>query len=329
SWEPHVVLELEAFEGHFRGRPYLDKLRFRLLSDELARLNEFEIGNLESVNEIPDDKYDAIKANPSFPGVIEERPTLSTFYIAFNTTRKPFDNILVRQAFNYAARPEVMLDVIRHGRGTRAHGVLPPGMPAYDPSLAGYGHDREKALALLKQAGYGDPKQLGVIEYWYNATSPTDPNAKLAEVFQQNLQELGIETKLQSCDWGTYRNKVDRGELAMFRGSWFADYPDPDNFLYILFHSSMHGQAGNTSFYANPKVDELLLQGRTCPDPARRMTFYRSAEEIVVREAPWVFLYHSRSALLRKPYVRGLRLNAIGPDATKMRGVWLDERAGQ
>ncbi|MBI3893012.1 MAG: ABC transporter substrate-binding protein [Candidatus Wallbacteria bacterium] len=325
KWDHAVAVELEAFDDYFLGRPFVDKMKFRVLPDDVARLNEFEIGNIESMNEIPDEKYEAIKANPNFPGVIDEMETLSTYYIGFNVTKKPFDNPLIRQAFNCATRKDTILNVIRRGRGSLANGVLPPGMVGYNKELKGYNYDKQRALDLLKQAGYPDPSKLGEIEFWYNATSANDPNAKLAEVIQQNLREIGVTTKLQSTDWATYIKKVDRGELGLFRMAWVADYPDADNFLYILFHSSMKGEGGNYAFYSNPKVDALLEKGRRTVDPKARVPLYQEAEKIIVEEAPWVFLYHAKQAFLHKNYVKGVKLTAMGPDAIRMRTVWLDK----
>ena len=326
NWEKQVSLELAAFDDYFLGRPYLDGIRFRILPDDMARLNEFEIGNLDAITEIPDTKYDTIKADPKFPGVIDEQSTLYIASLGFNCTRPPFDNRLVRQAFNHAVRRDIILNVIRHGRGVLAKGILPPGVNAYDPSLTGYDYDPKKALELLKQAGYDDPKKLGVIEYWFNATGPNDPNAKLAEVIQQNLLELGVEVKLQSTEWGTYLKKMDRGELAMFKSGWVADYPDADNFLFVLFHSSMKGEAGNHSYYSNPEIDALLDQGRTTSDPAARVALYRKAERQIVTDAPWLPLYHPKQVYMHKDYVKDAKLSAMGPDAMRLRRVWLQKR---
>ncbi len=327
SWTPHVSVEVKAFDDYFLGRPYVDSMRFRVIPDTVARLYEFQVGNLESINQIADEKYESIKANTDFPGVLQEKATLNTYYMGFNVTLKPFDNKLVRQAFNYAIRKDTIVNVIRRGRGSVAEGVLPPGLPSYNPELKGYSYNKQKAIELLKEAGYEDRSKLGVIEYWYNATGPNDPNAKLAEVIQQNLREIGVETKLQSTDWGTYLKKLDRGELAMFRLGWVADYPDADNFMYILFHSSMHGEAGNHTYFANAEVDELLEKGRTTADREKRTAYYRRAEEIIVEEAPWIFLYHAKQTFLHKPYVKGATLTGMGPDATQLRHAWLDKDA--
>jgi ABC-type transport system substrate-binding protein len=326
KWEKQVSLELAAFEDYFGGRPYLDGIRFRILPDDMARLNEFEIGNLDAITEIPDTKYDTIKADPNFPGVIKEVSTLYIASLGFNCTRQPFDNRLVRQAFNHAVRRDIILNVIRHGRGVLAKGILPPGLKAYDPALTGYDYDPKKALELLKQAGYDDPKKLGVIEYWFNATGPNDPNAKLAEVIQQNLLELGVEVKLQSTEWGTYLKKMDRGELSLFKAGWVADYPDPDNFLFVLFHTSMKGGAGNHAYYSNPEVDALLDQGRTTADPAARILLYRKAERQIMTDAPWLPLYHPKQVYMHKQHVKDAKLSAMGPDAMRLRKVWLDTR---
>ncbi|MBI4870371.1 MAG: ABC transporter substrate-binding protein, partial [Candidatus Riflebacteria bacterium] len=285
---------------------------------------EFEIGNLDSITEIPDTKYEPIRATPNYPGIIQEMPTLYIASMGFNCTRKPFDDKRVRQAFNHAIRRDVILNVIRRGRGILARGILPPGLPAYDPTLPGYDYNPARARELLKEAGYDDPAKLGPIEYWYNATGPNDPNSKLAEVIQQNLRELGVEVKLQSTEWGTYLKKMERGELAFLKTGWVADYPDPDNFLYVLFHTSMRGAAGNHSYYTNPEVDALLERGRTSMDPKVRLEVYRKTERLIVADAPWLPLYHPKQVYMHQRYVKDAKLSAMGPDAMRLRHVWLD-----
>lgn len=325
SWEHGVSIELEAFDDYFRGRPYLDGIKYRVLPEQAAHVTEFKIGNFDSINTLDDEKYVEIKNDPDFPGELQEKVTLSTYYIGMHCEMPPFDNKLVRQAFLHAVNKDIILNVVRKGRGVSARGVLPPDMPGYNPDLPDYEYNPEKAKELLRQAGYADPADLGEIPLWFNATSPSDPNAKLAEVIQENLRGIGVNLKLQTTDWGTYLKKLDRGELPLFRLAWIADYPDPDNFLYVLFHSSMKGPPGNHAHYSNARVDELLDRARRISDQDERTRLYQEAEKLIVEDAPWIFLYHAKQTFLHKPYLKDAHLTGLGPDAIHFRPAWLDQ----
>lgn len=323
SWKRAVSVELEAFEDYFQGRPYLDRMTFRVIPDGVTRLTEFEVGNLESVNEIPDEKYEEIRDDPDFPGVLVECPTLHVFYIAMNVEKPPFDDLRVRQAFVHAVDPRPIIEKIRKGRGQVARGPIPPGLDAYDPYFQGLDYDPERARELLAEAGYADPSELGVVEFWTNSTSPQDRNSKIAAVFQQYLRDIGVQVELRTVDWGTFLDMVDRGDPAIMRQAWVADYPDADNFLHVLFHSSSIGQ-GNASRYRDPEVDRWLDQARESPDPSERVELYRRAQRHIVAQAPWIPLYHELDTYMHKPWVRDVVLNGRGPDAVRYKRVWLD-----
>ena len=324
-WDHDVVVELEAFDDYFGGRPYLDRLTFRVIPDDVTRLTELKVGNLESVNRIPDEKYPAIKADPTPWGVLVEKPTLSVFYIAMNVEKAPFDDPRVRQAFNHMVNPLPIIDKIRKGRGTPAVGPLPPSIPGYDPELQGYEYSIEKAKALLAEAGYEDPSELGIVDFWFNSSNPQDVNSKIASVFQQYARDAGITLRLNPVEWGTYLDMVDRGDPAILRLAWIGDYPDADNFLYVLFHSSAIGQ-GNASRYNDPQVDAWLEEARESADHDRRMELYRKAQRKIVGDAPWIPIYHQTDAFLHKEYVKGAVLTGRGPDAIRYKQVWLDKQ---
>ena len=125
------------------------------------------------------------------------------------------------------------------------------------------------------------------------------------------LIEVGIRTDLQMLDWGAYQNELDQGKATLFRMAWIADYPDPENFLFVLFHSSMKGSQGNNARYQDDANDRRLEEARGCIDDAKRKTLWREAEAAIVEDAPWLFLYHSATALLVKPHVKGLVLTGM------------------
>lgn len=324
AWRHDDQVALEAFPGHFRGAPFLERVVYRIIPEETTRFAEYRAGNLEHVD-VPTGHFRALRADPALSRELHVWPTLGTYALRFTVTRPPFDNPTLRRAFNHAIDKEAIARVILEESVVVARGVLPPGMPGHDPALVGHPYDPEQARRLLAEAGHPGGRGLPPITLHYNV-NPL--HRRIAELVQAQLRELGVTIQLASLDWAAYIKLVDDGGTQWHRMGWIADYPDPENFLTVLFHSRNHGAAGNTSRYANPAVDRLLDEADRLPLGPGRLAKYREAERLIVADAPWVFLYHYTSRLLQKPYVRDLERSPLSgaPEmhVAPLRKVWLD-----
>lgn len=295
--------------------PYLDAFELVIIPDSSVAYEEFKQGNLDVLSLVPNQIH--IDARKRFPERVMEWAVPVVSYFGFNMQRPPFaNNEKLRQAFNYALNRPLISEVIMNGRGIPASGVIPPGILGYDPDLVGYPYDKEKARALLVEAGYPNG---------FECTLQVNANViveRLSEAVQAQLADCGITIKLRVVDWGVHIDTLDRGEADFFRMAWIADYPDPDNFLYVNLHSANAGAKGNYAFYSNPQVDKLLDAGRRETDPAKRVELYREAQRIVVAEAPWLFLFYGNAVLLHGPRIEGLAPSQGGPNMCDLRGVW-------
>jgi len=224
---------------------------------------------------------------------------LSTFYIGFNVRKPPLDDVRVRQALAMAIDKQALASVVLRDLVRPAIGVLPPGMPGYNPNLQGLPFDPQRARQLLDQAG--GPSRLAGLTLLSSGVGGT-PGPIIDAIVAMWEQNLGVRIEVRLLDFGTFLTEVDRGNFDLFSLGWIADYVDPENFLDILFHS---GSDNNHTRYANPQVDRLLEQARVEQDQNRRYALYQQAEQIVVQDAPWIPLYHSRDSYVVKPYVRG------------------------
>ena len=133
---------------------------------------------------------------------------------------------------------------------------------------------------------------------------------------------MGITTEIHYLtDWPAFSRMLDEGKLPVFMYGWYADVPDPDNFLFKLFHSR-----GSRNFfgYASPVVDDLLLRARSEPDVLRRVDYYRKAEQLVLEDAPLMPIFHHPYERLFQPYVRSVEVNGLGDPYVPFRKVWLD-----
>jgi oligopeptide transport system substrate-binding protein len=323
-WQHDDHIVLEANPDYFKGRPYLDRLHYRILPEEVTRLEEFKAGNLEHTD-IPSGQFLSVKHDPELAPRLVSYPILGTYAIRFNMETPPFkDNKALRHALNYAIDRRAISDVILEGRVYPAKGVLPPTMPGHNPDLEGYTYDPDKAKQLLIEAGYPGGQNLPSLDLYFNTN---DTHQKIAELVQAQLLELGIRIGLRSLDWAAYIKLVDDGGTLLHRMGWIADYPDPENFLTVLHHSRNVGPAGNSARYRNPKVDALLDQADAGEVWEERKRLYQEAERLIVEDAPWIYVYYYSANMLFQPSVRGLQLTGMDAELTigpqPMALVWL------
>jgi ABC-type oligopeptide transport system substrate-binding subunit len=185
-----------------------------------------------------------------------------------------------------------------------AKGILPPGMPGYNEKVEGLACEPSKAAEFLKKSSYGSAENLPPI------TLSVSGESLVAEALVRMYKDkLGVEVEIEQMPWDLFLKEVNRHNLQMFILGWSADYPDPHNFLDIHFHSQ---SPGNNTGYSNPEVDKLLEEARVEKEHGKRMALYQKAEELILKDAPWVPLFHGIDYILVKPYVRGLVLLPTG-----------------
>ena len=244
---------------------------------------------------------------------------LCTGYVVFDVTQPPFDDINVRQAFSMAFDRQKYIDVVLTGRALPAHGIFPPGLPGFNIGLVGLPFDPERARQLLAESSYGGAKSLPTIIFT-NAGIGSNIGADVAALAQMWQQTLGVTITVENLEPNYYYDKIYSGQHGqLFSAGWCADYPDPENFADVLFHSQ---SAQNNGGYFNPTVDSLLERARTETDIPKRIALYQQAEEMVVDDAPVLFTVHWLSYQLVKPYVKGYVFTPI--DIPIERYIWLE-----
>jgi oligopeptide transport system substrate-binding protein len=318
-WESGKEIVLEANQGHYEGRPFLDAIVFKIGGTFEEVFDQFLAGNLEEAM-IPSGKTEEVHGDPRYRQYqLLRRPMLGLLYIGFNTQSKPFDDKRVRQAFNYAVNKEAIVREITKMGSLPANGTLPPGMPGHDPDLRGYYYNPAKAKQLLAEAGYPNGVGFPVVKFW-TVSKAKSTNAEMA-AYQGYLAELGVKMEIHFVpEWKVYDNMLRQGKLPMFRVAWYADIPDPDNFFFPLLHST--GQP-NYMLYRNPRVDQLLEEARQETDYAQRVKLYREAERIVMEDAPWITQHNHIFEYLYQPYVQGVEVSLLGDRWLPMNKIWL------
>jgi oligopeptide transport system substrate-binding protein len=323
SWRRDDQVVVERFPEHFRGPALLDRVVFRIIPAEITRYNEYVAGQLD-VTDIPTGRCRAARTDPKLKGEAAVWPTLGTHGLRFNVERPPFGDARVRRAIAHAVDPSIIVEHLLEGCVLPAKGVMPPSLPGFSRDARRLPLDRELARTLLAEAGFAGGRGLPPIAFNFNTS---DANQRIAEVLQAQLKEIGIALELRRLDWAAHIKLVDEGSAGFFRQGWIADYPDPENFLTVLFHSRNAGAAGNTSRYRNPKLDRLFDEADAMPSGPARWKRYAEAEQVILDAAVWISLYHYTSRALIKPYVKGLERSAqsSAPEfLAPLRKVWLD-----
>jgi len=317
EWRRFEQITYEANPDFYLGKPPIAYVDVQLYSGMGIRL--YEAGDIDMTGV----SYYSIERllDPSEP-MHDELITgvnLCTGIAVFDTTKPPFDDLKVRQAFSMAFNREKYIEVVLHGGALPAKGIFPPGLPGFNTELEGIPYDPERARELLAESKYGGPDNLPPIVYTDSGIG-SYVNADVAAIVQMWEQTLGVEIIVENLEPNFYYDQIYAGKHGqIFRGGWCADYPDPENFADILFHSQSAQNNGN---YSNPEVDRLLEAARIEPDVTKRIAMYQEIEQIIVNDAPGLFTTYPLSYVLVKPYVKGYTLTPISIPI--QRYMWLE-----
>jgi peptide/nickel transport system substrate-binding protein/oligopeptide transport system substrate-binding protein len=300
EWVHDDHLLLRANEDYYQTRPKLDWIHYRIIPETMTVTAEFEAGNLEWMS-IPSAEFQRWTEDPEWKPYIRSQLKLQDTYIGINNQKPPFDDIRVRQALNYAVDVVTIMETIRPGRGVRANGAIPPGLPGSDAGRPPYPYDPRRARRLLTEAGYPEGFRM---EIW-KMQSPEV--ARILEAVQAYLADVGIRAEIVSRDWGMLKQAINQGEPDAYYMTWLADYPDGENFLYPTFHSSNWGGGGNRARYRNQRIDELIERARSTLDDEARTDLYRRIDDIVHQEAAWLYLWYPKIFVVHQPWVVNFR----------------------
>ena len=302
EWLPNREIRLEKREDYFDSPVKVKGIIYRIIPEDLTAVTEFEIGNIDILT-IPASEFSGYKKDPAKKNFIASVKGLNTYYVGFNCARPPFDNLNFRRAVSYGIDAEKILNTMNEKRGRLASGPVPDILRRWD--IASHSkYDQQKAKALISKEG------LNGITVNFIITADQEI-IDIAEVIQSYLKDIGIHAKIRQLEWSAYKEAINKGEADMFYLSWWADNPDPDNFIFPLFHSSNHGPAGNRTRYANKQVDSFIEMAQNTLDDKKRIMFYKEAEEIIVSEAPWVFLWHRTDFTIRQPWIKNYKAYPI------------------
>jgi len=297
---PGESLVFARNENYYGPKPALSEVYFfPVLPLEAYETGQIDIAMIVDVGDVErvTDKSDPLSRE------LKVRTDLDVSYLAFNVTAKPFDDPKVRQAFNHALDRDKIVNVTLKKTRVKAEGILPPGMPGRSDKVKGLDFDVSRARQLIAGSTYRDVQNFPEIILTVAGTR-TGPPPEITAIAAMYKQNLGVDVRIRQMEYATYVDTLSRNpdRFQIYSQGWVADYADPQNFLDILFHSK---SGENHMQYASPDVDRLLERARAERDNGARMRLYQEAESQILKDAPWVPLWHSKRYVLVKPYVQG------------------------
>lgn len=305
--------------------PYLDTIIVSVLPSVEEGLNLFENGKIDLINTLPSSRVkDVVESNiREFTGhppksILQREPEMVSQYYVFNTKQKPFDNIKVRQAFNYAIDRDRLVDNVLQGQaiGSAIHGVTPNTFIGYNiNSITGYTLDVKKAKQLLAEAGY--PGGIGFPEVRVLVNSGNSRNSSVAVELQKQLKEnLNVNINFESLPNAQKYDLQMAGKSDLYRDGWVADYPSPEAFLSLFVGENVPADINvksfpNTGRYQNPEYDQYFKKGRDSNIKDSSYVYFMKAEQILINDAAVIPLWYEGSYRLLSTKVKGLKLNAM------------------
>ena len=320
QWDMKDQLVFEKNENYWnKDSIKLDKLTFKLVTDDTTAYSELQAGNFDVVNSVPTNEIEPGQE----AGLVHVSPKLGTYYFGINVGKQDdmaedvktaLSNKLVRQAINLAIDRQEIIDNVGKAEQVAAYSFVPEGIynpdgtefadkEYYDPSdMDG---NIEKAKELLKEAGYENGEGLPTIELMYNSEGA---HKDICQILQENLAKIGINIELANQEWAVFLNTRQQGGYEIARQGWIGDYSDPMTFLDLF----VTGGGNNDSGYSNPEYDALIAVAKVETDPDKRKEQLREAEDILMDDMPILPIYYYTTVMGWNENVKGIQVSVLG-----------------
>ena len=316
-----------AYDEEGNKLPYIDGIKIKFIQDRKTELLEFKKGNLDLMYRLPTDYIiEILEEANSQKGVygkyqLQRTPEMATHIYAF-LNQGLFSDVNVRKAFSFSIDRKKILEAVLNGEGYAPgyHGITPP-IPifkekGYDvESIKGYNKNLDSARFYLKKAGYPDGNGFPKIVLDLNADG--ERNIPVAEEIQKQLKDnLNIDIELNLIPQAQLVEKMITGQSTFFRVGWIADYPHPENFLWLFYGKTVPENPSQISYpnmlrYKNAKFDELYEKGLNSKSEEETYKYFLQAENVLMQDAPAIMLWYDEGYNMLQPNVRNFYSNAM------------------
>ncbi|MCD6460919.1 ABC transporter substrate-binding protein [bacterium] len=303
-WDRGNRLVLRRNKNYFGKKAEIKQIQFKIIPEDFTAITEFENGKID-VFEIPRAEFEYFVNDKIWKNYVHEIPALNTYYLGFNCQKTPYSDKKFRKAVAASINRKKIVENYLESRVETARCPVPPALLnkqividekiEYNPSYA---------LELLKTFD----KNKTPIKLYLSSNREMEG---VAELIQHDLNAVGIDVDIHVLEWTAFKETVANGEAGMFLLSWWADYPDIENFLYPVFHSDNWGAAGNRVRYKNKRFNVLVEKARASVDENMRNQLYSQAVNIVMDDCPWVCLWHKKKFTVTQPWIKNYFLSPL------------------
>lgn len=326
--------EAGLLEDAGRRLPMIERIVYSFMREPITGWNLFQQGYFDewSVNRVnysqvisPTGGLSPEMVRKGIQLECETKPNIS--YFAFNMEDPVFGGYTprrrkLRQAISLALDAQQLLDIFYQGNGTRAEFLIPPGLFGYEP---GYRNpyrqaDLEKARQKLAEAGYPggiDPKTGERLTLYYENPYTTPGGRQFLGTIQKQIEALGIRVVPQTSRFPVWYEKIKKGKFQFYDYNWLADYPDAENFVFLLYGPNKIEGGPNTSRYDNPEYNRLFERMRTMDDTPERMRLIRQMRQIAVEDCPWIYLYHTADLNIHYDWLHNVKPHPVALNISK------------
>jgi len=294
-YKPNSELKMVRFEDYWQGACRASSITRKIIPEASSLTIALEAGEIDYINELNSIDIARVMENPDLKTV--EMASANIAYMGLNTTKKPFDDVRVRQALQYASNKEAIVEVLYEGYGVPCNSVFPTVGVAYNDELDSYAYDIEKAKALLAEAGYADG-------FSFEVTVSSDIRSRAAQILQQDYQSIGITIDINLMEFGAMLDYLSGKDHDAWIMSW-SGATNPNYTLTQNFHTESGGATGNRGWYSNPEVDAMIEEARGEFDTEKRNQLYKDIQAKLMEESPWI-------PLLQQTYVAGMKKGVDG-----------------
>ena len=291
QYQKDAIIRFKAFPEHWAGKAKIDDLVFAITTDASVRWAKLQKGECHVMPYPNPADLPAMRADPNV--TLLTQPGLNVGYLAYNTTKKPFDDVRVRKAINMAINKQAIIDAVYLSTGVAAKNPIPPTLWSYNNAIKDDPFDPAAAQKMLAAAGL--PNGFTTDLWAMPVQRPYNPNAKrIAELMQADLAKIGVKAEIKSFEWGEYRKRMQAGEHQMGMLGWTGDNGDPDNFLAVLLGcEAAKNNGSNVSKWCFQPFEDLIQKAKSVTKPAERDALYKQAQVIFKQQEPWFTIAHA------------------------------------
>ena len=310
QYQKDALIRYKAFPQYWAGKAKIDDLIFSITPDASVRWVKLQKGECHAMPYPNPADLDAIRKDARVQ--VLEQPGLNVGYLAYNTTKKPFDDVRVRKAVNMAIDKKAIVSAVYLSTGVPATNPIPPTQWSYNKSIKDDAFDPAAAKRALAAAGY--PNGFTTDLWAMPVQRPYNPNAKrIAELMQADLAKIGVKAEIKSFEWGEYRKRMQNGEHQMGMMGWTGDNGDPDNFLNTLLGcDSAKTNGSNVAKFCYQPFEDVVQKAKVTSNPVERTKLYEKAQVIFKEQAPWFTIAHAVQLMPVRKEVIDFKLSPFG-----------------